>query len=369
MLVLYLTKVFPFGAERAGDAVYSAGLVKAFGQFAKVTVLTYGDRNSDDDFHGVDSEISWKFVSQNTSHRWMSLLSSEPLISYRHKSNDFLREFKGLLEVDWDVIVFDNLAMIFAFRYYLSRTVNKKAVTLYVAHEAEHHIRREKYNAYRLSFLGAFAAKWDLVKIKTAERYLAHNADVTTLINSADLSLIDGLPEEKSLVISPGYHDEIKPYWPLNETDRTVVVLGGRTSEQKKLILREWLLVSYPLFEKAHIRTIIIGAIDKDLQEFINKTYPNVRIEGFVEDPYPYLKSARLGVIPDTLGGGFKLRLLTHVFSHVPIFGLHKAIIGLPTSNKVGFSGSETLEELAKEIVARIDDLEYLEGLRRTALS
>lgn len=109
--------------------------------------------------------------------------------------------------------------------------------------------------------------------------------------------------------------------------------------------------------------------MDESLRRHIAATWPEVRIEGFVTDLGALIHSARMGLVVDTVGGGFKLRLLTHVFERLPIVGLGSAITGLPTTEGAGFLGARTLPDLVAQVIAVIDDTEALNALHNRAFA
>jgi glycosyltransferase involved in cell wall biosynthesis len=121
------------------------------------------------------------------------------------------------------------------------------------------------------------------------------------------------------------------------------------------------------LIVAANIEMIVAGDIDDELRQQVLRRYPKIRVLGFVEDLGPLTAEARAGLIADTVGGGFKLRLLPHVFHRLPIVGLTTAVDGLPTPAGMGYLAAASLDELATLVCDVIDNLERLNAVQNRA--
>ena len=67
-----------------------------------------------------------------------------------------------------------------------------------------------------------------------------------------------------------------------------------------------------------------------------------------------------MGLIVETLGGGFKLKALDYLFHRLPLAGLRHAVEGLPheSPGEVLLVGS--MPDLIREVIAAVDDLPRL---------
>jgi len=72
-------------------------------------------------------------------------------------------------------------------------------------------------------------------------------------------------------------------------------------------------------------------------------------------------------LIPDDLGGGFKMRVLTLSALRVPILGLRAAMVGTTFIPGVHYHEVETLEEMADALPALVDDLPKLNAMQEAA--
>ena len=366
--VLYLTKTYPYAPAAAGDAVYSRGIIESLSEACKLEVLCAGS--------GVDvqpaSNIIWHCVRPQRTGRAGSVLSRWPLIAWKGATASYQAALRDLLKQDWDVIVLDNLGLAHALpRAQAYRTARPQTRLVYVSHEYEYPTRSGKYGRYKMGWLKRLLAMLDLKKVKRSEIALLRHCDIVTVINTADIEPFKLIaPERKYLPLTPGYTGPVVQHRQINpSTPRRVLLLGGRKSEQKRQILLDWLDICHEPFRQSKIETVVAGDMDESLKRYIDTTYDDVKVLGFVNNLAELIESARLGLVVDTVGGGFKLRLLSHVFERLPIVGLSSAISGLPTKEGEGFLGAETLEDLIELVLEVIDDAERLNALQNKAFA
>ncbi|MFY0312721.1 glycosyltransferase [Leisingera sp. D0M16] len=367
--VLFLAKVHPYPPANAGDAVYSRGLIEALSQTCRLTVLCADSGAAQGQ---GPAGIDWRITGPQRSGRAGSVFSRWPLIAWKGAQPDYRRELDRLLQAEWDVIVLDNLgsghALAKAERY---RAAHPGTKLIYVSHEYEYPTRAAKYGSYRLSLPERLLAARDLTKVRRLEEALLRKCDIVTAINHADLEPFRRIaPGRKYLPVLPGYDGPMLSSRTIGPgTPRRVLVLGGRRSEQKRQILLDWMQAASARLQAAGIEMVIAGDMDEELRSQLRSQYPQVQVLGFVEDLDALFASARMGIIADTTGGGFKLRLLTQVFRRLPIIGLKGAISGLPSAQGAGYLGAPGLQELVDLVIATADDDACLNRLHETAFS
>lgn len=364
--ILYLTKVFPYPPAVSGDAVYSRGIISALKKHCMLTVLC-ADSGS---FEEPSDDIAWNITSPPRGGRAGSVLSQLPLIAWKGATPDFRSVLRRLLKDQWDGIVLDNIGLAHALPDVLAyRSSHPRTILTYVSHEHEYDVRRSKYRNYKLSALKGALAKADLRKVRVSETALIRHCDVVTVINLADLEPFRILsPAQKYHVLLPGYDGAIVASRRIDlNTPRRILLLGGRRAEQKRQILLDFMAIAYDRLIASGIDIAIAGDMDDTLRQTLAKQYPKAQVFGFVDDLEPLVRSARMGVIADTMGGGFKLRLLSHVFQRLPIVGLCDAIDGLPTPEGRGYVGAPDLPSLANLVMHLIDDTDRLTSIQDAA--
>jgi len=364
--VLYLTKVYPYPPATAGDAVYSRGIIESLATETDITVLSAENGSS----YKKNSLVEWISTGPQKNGKIGSIFSKFPLISWKNATRLFYQILNKELQESWEAIVIDNVGLAHALNSVKKYKNQHPSVKIfYVSHECEYQTRKSKYEAYRLNPIKKILASIDLQKVKEYESRLLRECDIVTVINVADVTVFKNTaPEKKYLPFSPGYNANIVQHRRIdNTTPRKILLLGGRKSEQKKQILLDWMSVSYEVILKSGIEVVVAGDIDNNLKETMREKYPKVTVCGFVDDLTGLIQTARMGLIVDTVGGGFKMRLLSHVFERLPIVGLSDAVSGLPTSEGSGYIGAPTLESLLDKVLISIDDVELLNQLQNQA--
>jgi glycosyltransferase involved in cell wall biosynthesis len=81
-------------------------------------------------------------------------------------------------------------------------------------------------------------------------------------------------------------------------------------------------------------------------------------------DPTSIIKDARIGLMPDELGGGFKLRILSYIFQQLPVAAIATQSNGLPFSLPDGLLAAGDVTSLVAKIVNSIDDIDLLNKIK-----
>lgn len=368
--ILYLTQVFPYPPAVAGDAVYSRGMIESWSTVADLTVICAdGGADPRDGIAGVD----WRIAGEQRSGRAGSVPSRFPLIAWKGATRSYRRVLRDFLrDPGWDAIVLDNLGLAHALpeaEKYQRR--NPRTKLIYVSIEWEYPTRAAKYASYEMGLAQRTAARLDLRKIERWEKALISRSDVVTVINPSDLEPFRRIdPTRKYLPVLPGYSGPVLRSREItDDVPRRVLILGGRRPEQKQRVLLDWLAASDTKMADLGVEVAVVGDIPDDLRRRIELTYPNVNVIGFADDLKGLIAGARAGLIVDTVGSGFKLRLLSHVFQRLPIVGLSHAIDGLPTPEGKGYLAAPTIDELVQLVCRVVDDPAALNAVQDRAFS
>lgn len=367
--ILILSRLFPYAPARGGDMSYSRGLATSFAHVADVTAVVASNGTQPDGPQDRDG-VHWIIAGAPRTGRMGSVFSGLPNIAWRGSTAAYTAAVETALQQEWDAIVIDQIGSFHVLPQVLEYRARFPTTRVaYVSHEHEASVRVEKYAAYGGNPLLRFALKLDGVKVGKAELDMVRSVDLLSLINPDDAALYRAqVPNVPYVTLTPGYQGSSATERQIDASvPRRVVVLGGRESRQKQVILERWLEHAAPIFHHAGVEMAVVGPIDDSLGDTLSSRYPTVRFMGFVDDIDAFLATCRASVVADFLGGGFKVRLLTYVFNRLPMFAMKGAVSGLGVSAPDAFAEFDDLAALARGVCDRIDDFDYLNSLQSQA--
>jgi glycosyltransferase involved in cell wall biosynthesis len=171
-------------------------------------------------------------------------------------------------------------------------------------------------------------------------------------------------------VLTPGYRGRRLPERRLSpDLPRRAVIVGSFDWIAKRMNLQEFVAVADPLFARARAELMAVGSGD---ERFLNRLRHRTRattFTGTVPDVTRYMDQARIAIVPERNGGGFKLKVLEYVFNRIPVFALRGSFAGVPLVHGDSVMLYPDHEALAKGVLATIDDLDRLNRLQERAFA
>lgn len=361
--VLWITRQEPRAAN-AGDLIYSLGLIRAFAATGGVelTVLAHRDRCEAEEIENVTFELPCFMPAKSVA----SLISPLPSDAHRMGNRAMRRRLRELLaEKDFQRVVIDQAACGWAVDL-----IPPNLPILYLAHNHEAVVRAE--TAADSRGLTAPLYRFDAWKYGRLESKLCAHARWISVITPRDESAFRRtFPHKNYLQLPPGFEGAIPPGPPPEitaDTPRKVVLAGTFEWLAKRRNLEAFLADADRHFPAAGIEFQIVGKADAGYFRALSQRYPWAKFDANVPSMDPYLRDARLGLIPEALGGGFKLKALDYIFRGLPLASIGSALSGLPVGADDGAIAASTTAELAAKIASSIDDLDLLNRHARTAL-
>jgi len=86
------------------------------------------------------------------------------------------------------------------------------------------------------------------------------------------------------------------------------------------------------IFAQHQIELHVVGVIPEPLLARLKSRFPRVVFRGFVDDLSEEFRNARVALVPEEIGGGFKLKILDYIFSRMPVAAVGAALNGIPVS-------------------------------------
>lgn len=370
--LLWLTWVDP-QPERDGQRMYSGRLIDAVANTgAGVDVLCFASDGRPDDGSEDARRAVFRTVAPASRPGWASLLSPLPNVAYRCAVPRMTAQLRTLLGLrQWRAVVLDGLASGWALsELHAAGIVDDHEVrVVHVSHNHEATTRGRIAENYDGNPVMKRVLRHDAAKAARLERQMVEGADLVTAITREDAARFQAeAPDKPVLTLPPGYagprldRRRITP-----DTPRVAVIVGSFHWIAKRMNLEAFFEMADPLFEAAGIRLRVVGGGPPGFVEELQSRSRATEFLGAVADIEPYLEDARVAIVPELSGGGFKLKLLDYVFRRLPVLAIDGSLAGAPLRPEESALAFATFEELARGVITAIDDIELLNRLQTAA--
>ena len=368
--ILWLGRIIPVPFN-AGDRVYSAHLAAAVAlQGADVVFLGHNNPDEGDGrLSDLDPRVQWRIVPGAARSRLRSLFSRLPMVGARFATAQYRKALaRELASHDYDVVIFDQYGMSWAVKH-VRRLARNRPVLVQVAHNFETALNEQ----IARNFSGDFVRKRLLIanarKTRRAEQHLANSCDLLVTLTEEDRAALSELnPSLACVVLPPGYAGEKQRARTLHEkTPRRAIIVGSFRWIAKQINLERLLEAANVVFTRHNIELHIVGFVPEPLLSRLQSRFPWVVFRGFVDDLGEECRNTRIALIPEEVGGGFKLKTLDYIFSCVPVASVRAALNGIPDRLQSEFIVESDIPALLDAIVAAIDDIERLNRMQKRA--
>ncbi|MBV8536902.1 MAG: glycosyltransferase [Alphaproteobacteria bacterium] len=373
MRCLWITFADP-EPPHSGQFVYTAGLIRSFADAgAELHVLALSERNSYRRSGLREGRVTWWLGGERRMPQWSSLGSRLPNIANRCRTPTMQRMLQERLDQhDWDAIVFDGLSAVWALEPVLRRYPDpaRRPRIVHVSHNHEASTRTLLPDS-QSSFLKRQALRWDNVKIALTERALVRASDLVTAITPEDSDAYRReWPEKPIEVLTPGYQGRaVDSRLITDRAPRRAVIVGTFDWIAKRINMEQFIRAADALFAQRGIQLQIIGSGDPGFIRSMQERVRATEFTGTVDRVETYLDEARVAIVPEQIGGGFKLKILDYVFNRIPILALHGSAAGVPLKNNESILFFSGHDELAGGVMRTIDELDRLNHLHDAAYS
>ena len=360
MQCLWLTLADPEPATN-GQLIYSKGLIEAACQAgASLTVIGLArpeNPRASVDPHGID----WRLVGERRKSVGRRLLSRDPNVAQRGSPEMRRMLEHALAERSWDAVVFDSICAGWALRpvvRHRARSARPPRI-VYIAHN--HEVTVGRCIADAAQGLRRLLKEIDFLKVIGLERRLISAADILTSNTPDDCRRFAADSVARRIVfLPPGYSG---PRVASRKIDagvpRRAILVGSLDWPPKRISLESFLAAAIEPLLHAGIELQIVGEVEVGYLTDLRRRFPSVDFVGPVTDVRPYMRDARLALVPDLLGA-FKLKGLDYVFNRLPILAMRIALPGMPLEDGRSIGLFDSHRALADAVVASFDDFPRL---------
>lgn len=363
MRVLWILSVDP-ARPPDGQLTYSLALIKALAASGvDVTVVHLGARAPD---WATEYPIVWRPAGTANRNRLGSVVSRLPAMAYTAGSPEFRRVLGRELTHSWDAVVVDHVQSGWAMGLLAS---HRSTAVVHVSHNDERTVRRRVASGTSATPATRVVLELDARKVATLEDRILRGADIVTTITDEDAAAFRARGSTRSpIVLSPGYsgvrlaHREI-----VDAVPRRAVIAGSMLWRVKQFDLLALLRVADPRFAAAGAEIVVIGEAPPEFAAEILGLTTVTKMLGRLDSFAGAFAGARVALVSEPHGGGFKLKTLDYVFQRVPMFVQTGSVSGLPLENGTGIAEYATTEALVDGALRTLDDFATLNGLQNEA--
>ncbi len=366
MRCLWITRQDPSPAD-SGELIYSRGLLASLA--AQPGIELHVLAHSAPAGPNIQTPPGrWHLPGPTPPKRALGVISRLPGDADRLGNPPMRAELRSLLvTTNWDWIVIDQAACGWA----LDEIPTKHPARIaYVAHNHESSVRPQVAADQSGSLALRIALRRDAVKYARLECAIVKRSSLVTAITPRDQSAFrQQFPNRNVILLPPGHDGPIPPADPRpidRHTPRRVVLAGTFLWIAKRRNLEAFLAASADPFLAAGIDFQVVGKADPAFFARLARQYPRVSFQPNVPSIHPWLTD---GLIPEALGGGFKLKALDYVFRGLPLAAVDEALSGLPLAPGSDAITAANPAALAHAVAAKIDDLPFLNLAARSALA
>lgn len=355
MRVLFVTRTYPY-PPNAGDLKFNAGLIEALSE-TDGTALHVFCGGGVPKVPKALPRVTWSGPRARPGRLadLRSLLGGLPRAAERAMPRVARQQLRRLIKSEaFDAIVLSESCVTPA----APLLTGKAGAVIYVSHNVDIDIRPAIARKVENPLLRLLQLR-DARKYRRMEMDLLGRIDGVTAITREDAERYASLaPNVPCLLVQPGYSGTPSEPVPFAQTAPLAVVVGSFEWNAKLHNLRS-ILAAYERHlsgaESAPPRLRIAGRIGAKALEMLRLSHRSVEFTGEFDTLSEVTADARVALVLEDLGGGFKLKILDYVFSRLPIVALAPAMAGIDFEPGQDYLAVGSADE-AFDVVARVID-------------
>lgn len=362
--------------RNTGDSIYTANIIDALSRITEAIDIIYYDSNTElpvipDNNNLFAKKFCIPFKSKTI---FPFIFSLKPSVFVNRQSKEYEEAINiALNSENYDLVLINHFKMGFTIPLVKSLIKNNTRI-VYISHNVEFLLN--KNIARNSPLLKKIIYSIEAIKTLPRENLCIQLSDAVTAISEHDaeaFQAIYGL--EQVLLLRPVLdfeeHD-INSQRPWNQA----IVAGSFIWPPKLTNLK--LLLGANNFNKLHaagIKVFVVGRADYQVVQEINSTHLNVLMTGQVPTLLPYYAQVRIAMVPERLGGGFKLKVAEAALNKSLMIAIKGAITKCAFIPGVHFIECSTYEDMIDTLIdlqrpdRHASALEMIERAHHLALS
>lgn len=366
--VLFITYGNPEKASK-GDDLYSWNIINSIGHCNDIYlhVISYFEDAKDKSqnyykLKEVVNKLTYvPFVYKNI----LAIgLSKYPAMIANRKTPEMISKVKDILkEEKYDAIIVN----MFRLSYLIDHIKRFDGTKIFISHNVETQLSESTYK-YQGNLLKRFAYYLDYLKTKYYEKRYLSQFDVVTTICDVDKELFKSIIPYKRIEVLPPVIDLSKQGIVTDKVENKFIICGTFHWEPKYMNLKLLLAAkNIDAFEKHNMDLMVVGRAFKKDVDYVNSHFPGIMMTGLVDSVLPFYEKARIAIVPELIGGGFKLKIAEAVQYHKPIVAIKGSVTDKMMIPGIHFIEAATFEELIDKAIQLMENKKMQEYLVQNA--
>lgn len=371
MRCLWISRHIPFPPVE-GSRVYSANLAQSLARAgAYVRFVGFGDANAVPE---SATGVEWLAVRGKRRGKVLAAFGELPIAAAIDATKAYAALLEEQLSEHWDALVLDSYATGWALERclrYRDTRAGHAPVLVHVSHNHEEAL----WDAMAREAGGSAPKRWvvrrNAHQVSMLEQRIIRSMDLVTAITDEDRrSLSAGADHIRMLTLTPGYNGWVAGERRITSaTPRRVIIMSSFHWIVKQENIARFLKTADPIFKEHGIELDLVGDMPPALLAALRPHCRATRFHGFLTDVSPLLRDARIGIVHESIGGGFKLKFLDYIFARLPVATVSQAVAGLSDELQRTMLTNTSQESLIDDIVSHIDRFDELNQMQERAFS
>jgi polysaccharide biosynthesis protein PslH len=368
---LWISRYIPFPPNE-GAKVYSANLAQSLARpGAFVRFIGFGDTSA---VPQSAAGVEWLAVPGERRSKALATFSRWPVGAAIDATKGYGALLEEQLREHWDAVVLDGYATGWALDRclaYRAERLGSPPVLVHVSHNHEAALWGAMAREARGSALKRWVLRRNANKVSTLERRIVASMDLVTTITDEDRrSLGANAGHIRVLTLTPGYNGWVAGERRITSaTPRRVIIMGSFHWIVKQENIARFVQIADPIFKDHGIELDVVGEMPQALLTSLRARCRATHFHGFLTDVAPLLRGARIAIVHESIGGGFKLKLLDYIFARVPIATVSQAVAGMSDELQRAMLTNSSQAGLIADIVSHMDQFDELNRMQERAFS
>ena len=356
--ILFITYKNP-ERQDVGDHVYTWQILLALKHSGiNVHVVTYRDNENDYEKNSQLAELVDKvtYVLHKQKNKIAIAFSSHPITIANRYQQVMIDTVNDVLQKDnFDAVVVNMFKMSWIVEHIFVNNI------IFISHNNETLTAKTIYQGTN-NLLLKFFYYIDYLKTKHDEKHYLNMMSTITTISDSDARSLGRVVYRKTIKVLPPMVNLINSSDIIENkivNEKYAIICGSFTWIAKILNLKSVLEV--PTLHKLNdngIKLLVVGRASKELVDEVNAKYNCVEMTGGVDSVQPYYAKAQIAIVPEKIGGGFKLKIAEAVQNKIPIVAIRGAVTDNEMIAGVHFLEVDNFEDIPQVVVELMNNKE-----------